>query len=406
MKSRHILIADNEPTAATFLKQTLERSHWNCQISVAHSREELLDVLNGSPVDLLVADLRTPGVSGLELIRRVRASSPQTRTILITTYGNDEAQAGNHHRGAYRIITEPLTILDFTWAMQEALRDVAVSQPGVVVLSDESFEATMRQLEYLRRDIGAQCIFLADMSGQQLVETGSTVELDVTALLPLLARGFAAIGALARQVGEGEAAIAGHAAFTGRAVHLNFHASTRYEIYSTAVGDNLFLAMVYDLKVQASRIGTVWLYTRRTIERLLSILSTTGATITTQSPDTGFGSSLTAELDTLLMEEPTLRHSPGEEGEPLPIYPAQAEDDRTEETATRQFPMADASDLTTSSPPIGRAMEGAHSNRDDPEQELLDLEAAIARGLISAHLDLEYAEPLENQEKAPPPHQA
>jgi len=102
------------------------------------------------------------------------------------------------------------------------------------------------------------------MSGRRLAEAGITTGLDTPTLLSLLAGGFATTGALARQVGDGQTA------------SLNFHAGSRYEIYSTNVGDSLFLAMVYDRQVQASRIGIVWVYTRRAVQRLPSILTAPG----------------------------------------------------------------------------------------------------------------------------------
>ena len=261
MNTRNILIVDDKPTVAFFLSKTLERSNHDYCVSVAHSGEEALEILNGSPVDLLVTDLRMPGISGLDLIRQVRASNPQTRTILITAYDNDEVEAQARRLGTYRYITKPFDVGEFTQIVREALSGVEISQPEPIVLSDESFTAIMQQLEDLHRDVGAQCIFLADMSGQRLAEVGVTTGLDTPTLLSLLASGLATTGALARQVGDSQAA------------NLNFHAGTRYEIYSTNVGEDLFLAMVYDRQVQASRIGIVWVYTRRAIQRLPSMLT-------------------------------------------------------------------------------------------------------------------------------------
>jgi DNA-binding response OmpR family regulator len=290
MTTRNVLIVDDEPKVAFFLSKALERSNRDYCVSVAHSGEEALEMLNQSPVDLLVTDLRMPGISGLELIRWVRASSPQTRTILITAYGNDEVEAETRRLEAYRYITKPFDIGDFTQAVHEALSDVAVSRPGFVVLSGESFEVIAQQLDRLRYDVGARCILLADMQGQRLVEVGDVSSLNTSTLLSLLAGGFAASVELERQFGGGEA------------VNFNFHEGVHYEVYSANVGDSLFLAIVYDRRVQTSRIGIVWLYTRRTIERLRAIISTAETATPVQPLDEDFGSSLMTELDTLFTE--------------------------------------------------------------------------------------------------------
>jgi CheY-like chemotaxis protein len=374
MNTGHILVVDNEPSAAVFLGESLEHSHWNYQVSVARSADEALEVLDASSVDLVVADLRTPGIRGLELIRRVRTSSPQTRTVLITAYGNDEAEAEAHRLEAYRIITEPLETLDFTWAMQEALRDVAISQPGLVVLSDASFEAITRQLEHLRSNVGAQCILMADMSAQRLAQAGVTTGLDTNTLLSLLSSDFATIGALDRQVGGSET------------TQITFHAGSRYELYSTTVGDSLFLAIVYGFQSQASRIGSIWLHTRRAVTRLLSILSTAGAIVATQSPDAGFCPSLMTELDALLAEAPLpTAPSRGAEG-PIPGHQQQTEKDHTKVADAGQCSSVEPTTEYLGRRAAGSAVRGGRFDGDELERELLDLETAIARGLVSGDL--------------------
>ena len=362
MTTRHILIIDKEPTVASFLSEKLRHSKWDCRVSVAHSGKEALETLDHCSIDLMVVNLRTPGIDGLKLICEARASSPQTRTILITIYGDGEAEVEANHVEACRTITEPLDILDFTWAMQEALRDVAISRPGLAVLSDESLEAIARQMEYLRRDIGARGILLADMSGQQLIEAGSVPGLDGAALLSALSRGFATADALARQVGDGEAA------------HLTFHKGTYYEVYTTNVGNGLFLAMMYDVRIQASRIGIVWLHSQRAVKRLLSVLSTASPSQTPRPLEAGFGSSLTAELDTLLTED--LLSGPS--------Y------DKSEPDA----------------PTSGGAVSTVHSNTDVPEGEQLDLGTAIAQELASVDPGVEPAEPRDDWHEASRSHQA
>jgi CheY-like chemotaxis protein len=408
MTSNHILIVDDEPRVAFFLSKSLEHAEQDYRVSIAHSGEEALEVLNHSSVDLLVTDLRMPGISGLELMRWVRASSPQTRTILITAYGDDEVKAEANRLEAYRYITKPFNVADFTEAVQEALRDMAISQPGLVVLSDESFEAITRQLEDLRREVGAQCIFLADMLGQRLVEVGVTRGMDSVTLLSLLAGGFATTSELARHIGS------------DRSVNLNFHEGTRYEIYSATVGDNLFLAMLYDRKGRASRVGIVWLYTRRTIEHLLAILSTADTVAPAQSLDADFGSSLMTELNSLF---PGL---PGQgEGEPIAAPHARGEETRAGQTAAGRLsptvpsepvlsavegpvlsadgtsgaegPAPSALALSEAkeaerplpgSPPTAQELERRPPDREEPEEELFDMETAIARGIIPPGLGI------------------
>jgi CheY-like chemotaxis protein len=374
MTKKHILVVDDEPRVAFFLSKALEHADQDYDVSIAHSGEEALEIISRSSIDLLITDLRMPGISGLELMRWVRSSSPKTRTILITAYGNDEVETEAHRLEAYRYITKPFSLDAFTQVAQEALRDMAVSQPGLVVLSDESYEAITREMENLCQDVGAQCVFLADMLGQRMVEAGITEGIDSAALLSLLAGGFAATGELARQFGSGEAA------------NLNFHQGTRYEIYSANVGDNLFLAMLYERRVQSSRIGIVWLYTRRAIERLLATLLTSGAATPDRSLGSDFGSSLMAELDTIFPDSQPPAASifqsqliPQNKSVPQVEPFAWEEPSLTKSVQTEVAEMDQLLSETLGVP----FLDGASP---DEGEELLSMDDAIAQGLIPPDL--------------------
>lgn len=362
MTNKRILVVDDEPRVAFFLSKALEHADEGYDVSIAHSGEEALEIINHSSVDLLVTDLRMPGISGLELMRWVHNASPQTRTILITAYGNDEVETEAHRLEAYRYITKPFSLDAFTQVAQEALRDMAVNQPGLVMLSDEAYEAITRELENLCRDVGAQCVFLADMLGQRMVEVGVTEGIDSAALLSLLAGGFAATGELARHFGGGEAA------------NLNFHQGTRYEIYSANVGDSLFLALLYERQVQSSRIGIVWLYTRRAIERLLAALSAPRAASPGQSLGSDFGSSLMAELDTVFpgSQPQAARYEPpppAPQQEPVLAQNVHAEVEEMDQLLSETLGVP--------------CLNGASP---DEGEKLLSMDDAIAQGLIPPDL--------------------
>ena len=324
MSTRRILVVDDKPTVAFFLGKTLECSNREYHVSIAHSGEEAIEIFGSTSIDLLVTDLCLPGISGLELIRHVRALSPQTRTILITAYGSDEIEAEARRLETYRYITKPFDIGNFTRVVEGALCHTEASQSRLLTLPNRSVGSVTQQLEELRRDVGAQCIFLADTQGQRLAEAGDATELNTPTLLSLLSGSLATTGALAQQISD----VPARPVRDQRQVaNLNFYAGSRYEIYSTNIGDNLFLAVVFDRQVQASRIGIVWVYTQRTIKRLYSNLSTADST-------------------------------------PVGL-----------------------NDRAPGVTPEDRGRNG----EDEPEREHLDMETAIARGLIATDRNLEAA---------------
>jgi hypothetical protein len=67
------------------------------------------------------------------------------------------------------------------------------------------------------------------------------------------------------------------------------------------VGDKLFLTLIFDRRVQTSRIGLVWLYTKRAIRELLEIIVTSERMKADQVFDAEFSASLSDKLDSLFI---------------------------------------------------------------------------------------------------------
>ena len=83
MQARRILIVEDEAGAASAIQEALEiegSSRWD--VRRVRSGEEALEALKSQPVDLLLLDVRLPGISGAEVHRRLRAA-PATRRLPI-----------------------------------------------------------------------------------------------------------------------------------------------------------------------------------------------------------------------------------------------------------------------------------------------------------------------------------
>jgi len=80
-------------------------------VDQARSRREAEDFLErGAPYALVIADLRldvSDPRGGLRILRRVRQSSPQTRTILLTAFGSPDVEAELASFGADRLLSKP-----------------------------------------------------------------------------------------------------------------------------------------------------------------------------------------------------------------------------------------------------------------------------------------------------------
>lgn len=90
MASIRILIVDDHPIMRIGIATLVGSSREMVCIAQAGSGEEAIDLHRQHKPDITLMDLRLPGISGVETIRRIRAESPKARFIVLTTYEGDE----------------------------------------------------------------------------------------------------------------------------------------------------------------------------------------------------------------------------------------------------------------------------------------------------------------------------
>ena len=100
-----ILIADDEPEIREALARILRRQ--GLQVLFAADGREALDLIQSSPVDVVLADLRMPRMNGLELLKATKAIKPDVEFIILTGYGAVEDAVDAIRTGAYDFITKP-----------------------------------------------------------------------------------------------------------------------------------------------------------------------------------------------------------------------------------------------------------------------------------------------------------
>ncbi len=140
MNEKRILIVDDEAAILSVLKGSLKKLGDEYVVATAPDGQSALAQLKRSPFDPVITDYRMAGMDGLELLEEVRALQPNARTILMTAYGNDKVEEEARRLQAYRYLIKPLEIDNFRWIVKSALNDVAISRPGILILSDERYK--------------------------------------------------------------------------------------------------------------------------------------------------------------------------------------------------------------------------------------------------------------------------
>ena len=105
--AQNLLIVDDEPDMLTLLKRSLE-PELDCQVDTASSGEAALEMLRATNYDLVLADIKMPGISGLEVLEQVKADrGDEVTVVMMTAYGHIEMAVEAMKRGAYDFVTKP-----------------------------------------------------------------------------------------------------------------------------------------------------------------------------------------------------------------------------------------------------------------------------------------------------------
>jgi len=114
------MVVDDEATARISLAEILRLEGY--QVSTAASGEEALSLLGKSePVDLMVLDLKMPGMDGLEVTEAVRKGSPGTMIILLTAFATLETAIEAIRKGAHDYLLKPCPIPQILESVRKGL---------------------------------------------------------------------------------------------------------------------------------------------------------------------------------------------------------------------------------------------------------------------------------------------
>ena len=116
-----ILVVDDEPDVASLFQQQFRRELRSGRflLKFAGSATEALEriaVPEDASLILVFSDINMPGMSGLELLPKIKAAHPDVPVIMITAYGDDDTRRKALEGGAAGLLTKPI---DFAALRQE-----------------------------------------------------------------------------------------------------------------------------------------------------------------------------------------------------------------------------------------------------------------------------------------------
>jgi DNA-binding response OmpR family regulator len=119
-QAAHIMVVDDEATARISLAEILRLEGY--QVATAASGEEALSLLGKSaPFDLMVLDIKMPGMDGLQVTEAVREEYPGTVIILLTAFGTLETAIAAIRKGADDYLLKPSSVPEILESVRKGL---------------------------------------------------------------------------------------------------------------------------------------------------------------------------------------------------------------------------------------------------------------------------------------------
>lgn len=316
MTKKRILVVDDEESLRRVTQVQLQQSGYD--VTTAASGDEAFERLAAAPVDLVLTDLKMPGMSGLQLLKRVRAEYPEVAVIVITAFGTVETAVEAMRSGAYDYITKPVNLDELRLVLSRALEhlDLLEEVRSLRTSLDEKygFEHILGRSKVL--------LYVLDMASRAartdstvLIrgETGTGKELLAKAIhfnSPRKERPFVTIncGAIPKDLLESE--LFGHVkgAFTGALAHKRGKAEL-------AGGGTLFLDEIGELPIEL-QVKILRLIQQGEIEKVgaaetevvdVRIIAATHRNLLAMAEDGTFREDLYYRLAVIPLELPPLR---------------------------------------------------------------------------------------------------
>jgi DNA-binding response OmpR family regulator len=133
--SELVLVVDDDPTVSDVVRRYLERVGY--AVTLSADGNDALAVFDRTRPDLVVLDLMLPGLDGLEVCRRMRASAPEVPIIMLTALGEESDRVLGLQLGADDYVTKPFSPRELVLRVQSVLRrSLARPTPAPEMLTD------------------------------------------------------------------------------------------------------------------------------------------------------------------------------------------------------------------------------------------------------------------------------
>jgi two-component system response regulator PilR (NtrC family) len=131
---KRILVVDDEPSMRELLGIMLGKEGFD--VVVAESRAMAAAVLAKGPVDMVITDVKLPDGDGIEILRHVKAASPETVVIVMTAFGSTQTAVAALKLGAHDYLTKPFDVEELRIVVRGALEKRQLEEENLLLKAE------------------------------------------------------------------------------------------------------------------------------------------------------------------------------------------------------------------------------------------------------------------------------
>lgn len=135
MESFNVLLVDDE---AEFLDTLVKRiKKRNVHVTGVESGEKALAFLSEQPVDVVVLDVRMPGMDGIETLREIKKKHPLVEVIMLTGHASLEVAIEGMELGAFDYLMKPIDIDELLYKLEDAHKKRTIQRQKIRTMKEE-----------------------------------------------------------------------------------------------------------------------------------------------------------------------------------------------------------------------------------------------------------------------------
>ena len=145
MKEIKVLLVDDEEDFVKSLSERIKMRDLDSEIAL--NGEEALKLVDDEVPDVMVLDLKMPGIDGMEVLRRVKKAYPKVQVIMLTGHGSEKDEKEARRLGAFEYLEKPTSIDTLIKHIKRAFKGFDKSMAAAALAEAGDYKTAKEVLE-------------------------------------------------------------------------------------------------------------------------------------------------------------------------------------------------------------------------------------------------------------------